>query len=504
MMEEYEYLVHPLRVARVERGFTQEELAQETGLGVSTIRRAEQWFPLNIKSQRMLSNYFKKTPKELGLIGRGWTQGSAQPIAASQTAPNPSQHLPAVAAPMPLLRKAAPTAHYTPTQALDLLGAQPNIVTDQHAGAWLALGTSHLAQLFNEGWSLENILESLCVVLQSTQDMPTIARRKLLQLSGNALTNGISVPANEHVSGDDKVRFNQSLGKSIGDAWKLFHTVGNAQVHAIGQTLLSLLRQNQMILSTGLRPQFYSAVYNLIGITLHFQECNHEALQAHHSAYIGALASGNSWCVIQSLICLATSHQALGQHTDAIQTFEEALRILGNPTDEAGIRSKAHVLACWADNGLTIGDFTTAQDKLKASEAYLDLITPDEEFDRASHHQLTGKYALTKHNYQLAVDHLESAIAEMPSQWSLRRTITLVPLAVAYARAGEKEQSLRVAKQALPVVRLLNAPMINYMFKGYIQKDLRRLFVNDTQVLTFITEAQHLLPALASKQIAID
>src|SRR5712692_2592586 len=158
-MQENDYLVHPLRVARVERGLTQEDLAQETGLGLSTIRRAEQWFPLNIKTQRILSNYFKKTAKELSLLGRGWTQGSAQPIPASQPSPNLSQCLPVVEAPMPLLHKTAPPAQYTPTQAIDLLGAQPNIVTEQHAGAWLALGTSHLAQLFEEGWSLESILE---------------------------------------------------------------------------------------------------------------------------------------------------------------------------------------------------------------------------------------------------------------------------------------------------------------------------------------------------------
>ncbi len=169
-MEEYEYPVHPLRVARVERGFTQEELAQELGLGVSTVRRAEQWFPLNLKSQRILSSYFKKSPKEPGLIGRGWVQDSAQPVPASPGSPiqNPSQHS-SVGVPTPLLHKTAPTTSYTPTQALDLLAAQPNIIAEQHAGAWLALGTSHLAQHFDEGWSLENILESLRVVLQSVQ-----------------------------------------------------------------------------------------------------------------------------------------------------------------------------------------------------------------------------------------------------------------------------------------------------------------------------------------------
>lgn len=498
-MQENDYLVHPLRVARVERGLTQEDLARETGLGISTIRRAEQWFPLNIKTQRILSDYFKKTSKELGLLGRGWAQGSAQPVSASQPSPNLSQRLPVVEAPTPLLHKTAPPAQYTPTQAIDLLGAQPNIVTDQHAGAWLALGTSHLAQLFEEGWSLESILESLRVVLQGAHGMNAISRRKLLELGATALVGGIPLPIGNQISESERVRLTEALGKSIGDAWKLFHTAGNAQVHAIGQTLLSLLQQTQTMLYPGLRSQLYSGVYNLIGITFHFQERNQEALQAHHSAYIAALATGNPWYVIQSLICLATSHQALGQHTDAIQTFEEALHILGDPTDEAGIRSKAHLLACWADNAITVGDYTTAQDKLKASEAYLDIITPDEEFDRASHHQVTGKYALTRGDYKSAVDHLEAALAELPSQWSLRRTITLVPLAVAYARIREKEQSLRVAEQSVPLVGLLNAPMTNQMFAGYIQQDLRHLFANDKQVFAFITETQRLLPSLVSK-----
>ena len=37
-MQTNEYPAHPLRIARVERGLTQEELAQEIGLGISTVR----------------------------------------------------------------------------------------------------------------------------------------------------------------------------------------------------------------------------------------------------------------------------------------------------------------------------------------------------------------------------------------------------------------------------------------------------------------------------------
>ena len=133
-MQADEYVVHPLRIARVELGLTQEEMAQEIGLGVSTIRRAEQWFPLNIKTQRILSDYFKKTPKELCLLGRGWTQGDGKAITPQQTAPRPAQRLPAVNAPVPPSRIAAPSPQYAPVQAIDLLVAQPNIVTDRARG----------------------------------------------------------------------------------------------------------------------------------------------------------------------------------------------------------------------------------------------------------------------------------------------------------------------------------------------------------------------------------
>ncbi len=124
-MQADEYVVHPLRVARVERGLTQEELAQEIGLGVSTIRRAEKWFPLNIKTQRILSNYFEKTPKELGLLGRCWTQGDGQVTSPVSNVFNPSTHMQVVDAPAPLLHKAALSPQFTPIQAIDLLAAQP-------------------------------------------------------------------------------------------------------------------------------------------------------------------------------------------------------------------------------------------------------------------------------------------------------------------------------------------------------------------------------------------
>lgn len=69
-----ELRVHPLRLARIQQDLTQEELAEATKLGLSTIRRAEQGFPINAKSRRLLCAYFGKTSQELGLFERGWKQ----------------------------------------------------------------------------------------------------------------------------------------------------------------------------------------------------------------------------------------------------------------------------------------------------------------------------------------------------------------------------------------------------------------------------------------------
>src|SRR5581483_9487869 len=126
------------------------------------------------------------------------------------------------------------------------------------------------------------------------------------------------------------------------------------------------------------RSLFYSGIYNLIGKALSFQEQYEQALHAHNSAYFAALQAGDSWCVIQSLICQADGYQALSQHVRAIEIIEEALRIIGdNFTDEAHLRSKAHLLACWADNAMAGGEITVAQKKLDTSAILLDQIGPN-------------------------------------------------------------------------------------------------------------------------------
>lgn len=493
-MQTDEFVVHPLRIARVELGLTQEELAQEIGLGISTVRRAEQWFPLNIKTQRILCDFFKQSPKELGLHGRGWTQGDGKAIAPQQTALRPSQHLPAVIAPLSSLYKAAPSPQYTPVQAIDLLAAQPNIVTDEHAGAWLALGTSYLAQLFDEGWSLENILDSLRVVMQGAQGIPAITRRKLLQLSSAAMVSGITLPTSEHVPEEERARVTNVLSKSITDGWRLFQTskLNIPQITSVAQTQLIVIKQAEHLIKPIDSSLILSGVYRIIGTGLLFQGHYYESLKYHQSAHIAALESNDLSSTIQGLLCMANSHHNLKQYADATQTIEMAFRLSEHQTDVISIQSKAHILGCWADNAMLQGERVLAQKKLNEATAYLDQISPNEEFDRASWLSLHGKCAFMARDYATAIHYYEKALLEILPNWNVGKILTLIPLIVAYACKGERDRGLVTAQNTLEVLQMLNSSVMNRLFLDSVEHALLATFPNDKKIQTFLTDTQHL------------
>jgi hypothetical protein len=80
----------------------------------------------------------------------------------------------------------------------------------------------------------------------------------------------------------------------------------------------------------------------------------------------------------------------------------------------------------------------------------------------------------------------------------VRRAGILTPLAIAHARMGERELSLQIARQAVPVLVALNAPMSNKHFADYLQQDLLGVFPRDEQIHTFVSETQHQLPQIAA------
>jgi tetratricopeptide (TPR) repeat protein len=384
----------------------------------------------------------------------------------------------------------------TPHEAVNLLLEASERRPEELLGAWLALRATDLALLFQERWSIEDILTSLRVVLKGVQMLPNISRRTLLQLGAAALLSGIPLPEGRHISAEERIELHRTLGESIAAGWQLFHTAGNAQVLVVGQAQLALVQQAHALLFSQVRAMFYTGVYNLIGRARHLQEHYDEALQAHMSAHIAALGAGDPLHVAQSLICLADTYQALGHYPEAIQSVEEALRTIGN-SDEEHLRTRAHLLGCWADYAMTLEDYEQAQRKLDEALPYLGLLTPKEEFDRASWLQLAGKRALMSSDYRQATDYLEEALAANPPHWLVRQAGILIPLAIAYARRRERDVSLQVARQALPVLSALNAPMTNKQFADFLRQDLIGLFPHDRHIRTFVMETQRQFPQLA-------
>jgi tetratricopeptide (TPR) repeat protein/transcriptional regulator with XRE-family HTH domain len=442
--------------------------------------------------QRMLCKLFDKSAEALGFVD-----------------PLPNQETELLSLPPHLHLTSGPSnmqqvlpAQLSTTQAIDLLCSNgENGTSDQQLGAWLALSAQNLTPLFDEGWTPQMALEALHVLLPGVHAMSLISRRtfghRLLQLGAAAFLSGVPMAAEKNISAQERVHLHQALGESIAAGWNLFHTADNAQVLAVGQAELALVQQAHAILYPQLRSLYYTGVYNLIGRAYHLREQYDEALQAHMSAHIAALGAGNPLPVAQSLICQADTYQALGQYGNAIQCIEEALRTLGHH-DEEHVRSRAHLLACWADNAMTVGEFTVAEHKLEEAEVYLDQIGPKEEFDRASWLQLAGKRAIMAGEYKRAIPYLEEARAISPFHWLVRRAGILIPLAIAHARMGERDLSIQIAQQAVPVLIALNAPMSNKHFADYLQQDLFGFFPRDEQIHTFVSEVQHQLPQIAA------
>lgn len=481
------------------QGYTQEEVADEIGIARRTLSNY-------IAGKRVAPRYcLEKIAKTIGREIEDLTLQSEHQSSLSLRKGSESQQAIVSAQDTedkrepPVLRVAQPAQKEAPTIWVPSqragLPAVPERLSERELGAWLVVNACHLIPLTEAGLSLESLLDVYPIILKVVQKMPKITRRRLIQLATAALVlNDIPILLEKHVSAEDRNQLHSALGETIGASWKSFQTADFQQLLIIGQAQLYLLEQNHSLLYSSVRPIFYSAVYRLIGAALFFQQRHREALDAHNSAYLVALQGGDAWNMAESLAWQAYAYQALGQHGEAIQRIEEALRLIGTYTDELHLRLRAHLLACWAENAAVIKEDTIVQEKLELSEALLERIAPNEEFDRPHWLQKAGNCALISEDYSTASTRFEEALVELPPHWTMRHAVTLLPLAIAHARAGKLDASLAVAKKALPLLNILNAPILNQQFIEFVQSDLLRLFPNDAR--TFITANQHQFPQI--------
>lgn len=335
----------------------------------------------------------------------------------------------------------------------------------------------------------DDSLEVLRVLLEreGRQDMSMLSRRQFLELGIAAFITRLAQLDSKRISAIEREELGRALSASIADGWKLFHTIGNAEVLVIGQAQLSLVHQAHALLFPSVRSFLYAGAYGIIGTALHFQERHEEALHAYHHAHLAAVATGDPWYIAQNLICQADMYQVLGRSIEALQALEEALEYLGE-TEEEHRRARAHVLGCWVDTAIHMKNYALAEEKLDESASYVEQLSAKEEFDRSSWFHLAGKYALATGQYLTALDYFQQALDGLPPEWMLRRILVLLPMVAAYTCQGDRDASLNAAEDTLSVVKILNAPMINKPYAVSLH-GLREAFPNDPQVRTFVAEA---------------
>ncbi len=393
-------------------------------------------------------------------------------------------------------------------EAVDILFEKSDARSEQRVEAWQALLAGDFALLFDLGWSIDQVLDAQRIILEGVQAMPEgirnmISRRavieRFLKLAAIAAVGNIPIPSSEkHVSAEERSKLHCALGENIAAGWRLFHTAGNAQVLAVAQAQFSLVQQVSPYLYPSVLPLFYTGVQRLIGAALFFQGKYSEANRAQESAYMAALEIADVWNMAQCRTWQIYGYQARGQHREAIQAIEGALRLTMGQHDEATRRLRSHLLACWAENASPVHGHRVAQEKLEASFALLEGIGPNEEFDRMHWSQIAGNCALKEKKYGVAIRHYKKALTELPASWIMRYAVTAMPLATAYARTGERDLSLTVAKNIVSMIKELNAPIMHEQLTTYIRHDLLELFPGDSCVHAFIGDMRGQLPQVAS------
>ncbi len=367
----------------------------------------------------------------------------------------------------------------------------------QQEHVWLTLGANSLGQLLNDGWSSDEIFASLRIVLEGVQAMPVNMQRQALQSVATSMIANLPPTTEENISEEEKAILCERLGRSIGDAWKLFHSSNATQLLVIGQSLLSLIQYNHSHLYPEVQPLFYSTVYMLIGATQYILGRYKEAQKTLDTAYITSLESADAWIVAQVLSWQAYVYDALGQHTDAIYIVDRALGVLSHHEDGEYLRLRLRLLAFSAEMSASLGNRAEVQRRLDDAEKYVDSFSvPHEEFDSLSWLQHTGTCALNLGHYPVAVQHLQQSLNKLPSQWKLRYISTAISLIKALIHTHDLDGVVEVSQKTIPMIQSVQATVFAQKLVAYLQEDLLDAFPQEESCRTFVAEVRQQLTQL--------
>ena len=90
---------------------------------------------------------------------------------------------------------------------------------EQQERDWLAQGASYLGQLFNEGWSLHEVLDSLTIALRTIEVMPSSLRDRLLQTSATMMMRVAPILDEKLLSEEERIKLHRVLSESVIAGW---------------------------------------------------------------------------------------------------------------------------------------------------------------------------------------------------------------------------------------------------------------------------------------------
>lgn len=364
-------------------------------------------------------------------------------------------------------------------QSLDLFGTATEGSPGGQSGAWLALGTSDLVHLFEEGWTLEEVFTAIQVLQNAVQTVSKFTRRQLFEQTAFALMRSIPIPTRKHISVGERTELHRALGECIEGGWKLFVNASMPQVLAVGQAQLQLLHQAYAEIYPSVRPLFYSPVYRLIGAALFFQSRYLEALQAHSQAYLTALEAGDAWNMAESLSWQAGVFKACGRYAESIQTTEAALRLLHDSQEAHAVASRARMLAHWAESAALLGECSVMEAKLSASAELLTQFEGNDEFDAAIWHLYRGTCALYAGNPESAEQSLEHALRELRPNHLHERASAALLQAQASLKMGELKKSLSIVRTSVPLVLAATSSLMDGGLVDLLEQLLKALPKDD-------------------------
>ncbi len=309
--------MHPLRIERCQHNLTIVELAEEAKVGASTIWRAEHHYSINAESRRRLCTFFDMSPQELGLLGH-----------AKQNLTFEQEHLAqySFVEPCPPIYVAEKVSVAQLLMLSEGTDARQFFTQRERQDTNSVLEMNGLAALLDTNWKLDTLLDTLRIVFQGLQLLPSRLQHTLLlgMLSRtDILPSGGKRPLDEECS-----QVTEALNISIAQSQQFCRNASPMQVLIVGQGLLYLLRQTQQFLSSESYRSFHESITDLIGSALFFQECSDVSRQASKKAYQASQERLDIWEQTQDLNWKAVAADATGKHTKAIQFVETALRLL--------------------------------------------------------------------------------------------------------------------------------------------------------------------------------